>query len=144
MVDDDVLHQVHAAPVQRVGQRTVVGQRAQVRVDLLEMLRPVAVVAGEAELVVDPLVAHRRRQPERGGAQALDVVEPLAQSLEVTAVVAVDTRRVVFARPLVVVARIAVGEAIGHHEIDDLVAPVGRGNVEPQRGGLRRSPIMAL
>jgi hypothetical protein len=47
-----------------------------------------------------------------------------AQAPQVTAVVAARIAGAELACALVVVRRVAVGEAIGQHEIDDLVAPV--------------------
>jgi hypothetical protein len=102
-----------------------------VTVDPLEVLGPVAVVAGVAGRRINPLVGHRRREPKRGGTQAADVVQALAQAAQVAAAVVRAARRVVFAGALVVVARVTVGKAVGEHEIDDLVAPVGRGHVQP-------------
>ena len=142
VVDDDVLHQVHAAPVQRVGQAPVVLQRAQVRVDAGEVGGPVAVITAVATRGVEPLVEHRRRDPQRRRAQALDVVEPVDQALQVAAAEAVAAPRVVLAGALVVVARVAVGEAVGHDEVDDLVAPVGAGDVQLQAA--RRRPLQRL
>ena len=48
------------APCSAVGQRLVVGERADVRIDRAEVFRPVAVVAAEVALGVPPLVGHRR------------------------------------------------------------------------------------
>ncbi|MFO0004546.1 MAG: hypothetical protein ACK559_25800, partial [bacterium] len=36
----------------------------------------------------------------------------------------------------VVVARVAVGKAVGHGEVDDLVSPIGRGDVQLQASRL--------
>jgi hypothetical protein len=125
VVEHDVLHQIHAAPMQAARERAVVVQRAQVAVDLHEVFGPVAVVAGVLPARVQPLVGHGRRDPQRGGAQALHVVQALRQAAQVTAVVALGVAGGVLARALVVVAGVAVGKPIGHHEVDDLVAPVG-------------------
>ena len=135
VVEHDVLHQIHAAPVQAVGQALIVQQRAQVLVDAHEVLGPVAVVAGIGPGGRAPLVGHRRRDPQRGGPQALDVVQPPGQAAQIAALVAVVLALIEFARAEIVVARIAVVEAVGHREVDDLVAPIGRGDVQFQRGG---------
>ena len=125
MIHHHILHQVHATAVQQIGQTLVIGQRAHVRVHALEVTGPVTVVAPKAVRGVVPLVQHRRRQPQCRGAQSLHVVEPAADAVDVTTAVLVAVPRVVLAQALVVVARIAVVEAIGQHEVDDLVAPVG-------------------
>ena len=122
VVHHHVLHQRQAARVKRVGERPVVRQRAQMRIDGLEVARPVAVVAAVAG---PPLVRDRWRDPHRGGAEAGDVIEPAAGAGEVAAAVFRAVRRVVFAAALVVVRRVAVVEAVEHQEVDDLVAPVG-------------------
>ena len=59
--------------------------------------------------------------------RGLDIEEltSLAQTFEVAAVVALGMGGVELALALVVVARVAVGKAVGHHEVDDLVAPIG-------------------
>ena len=134
VVEHHVLHQVHPAAVQTPRQRAVVGERAEMRVHRGEVGGPVAVVAAVAHLRVPPLVGHRRGDPHRGGAEAADVVQPPGDAGEVAAAVARVVRGVVLAGALVVVARVAVVEAVGQHEVDDLVAPVGRGHV--QRAGV--------
>ena len=65
-----------------------VGVGAEVRVDLGEVGDPVAVVAGRRPVLeLDGLVLEDRGQPDRVGAEALDVVEPRAQAGQVAAVV---------------------------------------------------------
>ncbi len=130
MIHHHVLHQVHAAAVQGAGELAVVAQRAEVRVDAAEILRPVAVVAAVAVAAVPPLLRHRRGDPQRRGAQAGDVVQTPAQAAQVTAAVSGRVGRVVLAAALVVVAGIAVVEAVGQGEVDDLLAPVGRRHVQ--------------
>ena len=137
VVEHDVLDEVHALAVQGARQALVVGEPAQVFVDALEMLGPVAVVAAAGATWVEPLVGHRRRDPQRSGAQAADVVQARRQARQVTAAVARIAGGVVLPRALVVVARVAIGEAVAEHEIDDLIAPIGRRRVAP--GGRRRS-----
>jgi hypothetical protein len=73
------------------------------------------------------LVGEARRQPERGRAEAVDVVEVLAQAGDVTAVVKALVRRIeAVIEPVSldargVVRRIPVREAVGHHEVEGLV-----------------------
>ena len=82
VVGDDVEEDLHALGVGRGDQCVEVLVGAQVRVDLGEVGDPVAVVAGTgvgAGALHRP-VLERRRQPDRGGAQALDVVELLVEA----------------------------------------------------------------
>ena len=131
VVGDDVEVDLHPEPVGVADEQPQVVVAAQVRVDLSEVGDPVAVVAGggEAVVVLDRLVLEARRQPDRGGSEALDVVETLAQALEVAAVVpALALRleaRLAFLHPwrqaAVVVGRRSVLEAVGHDEVEVLV-----------------------
>ena len=122
VIEHDVLHQRHATAMQRPGQLPVVLQRAQVRVDAGKVGRPVTVVTAIA--AVPPLVGHGRRDPDAGGAQALDVIDSPLQAGQIAAAETAAVLGVVFACTLVVVARIAVVKSVGHDEIQDLVAPV--------------------
>ena len=143
VVDHDVLHQVHAAHMQLVRQPLVVVQAAQVLVHAHEVLGPVAVVAGVLRQRVGPLVGHRRRDPHRRGAQPAYVVQPRAQARQVAAAVLARQPRIELTGALVVVARVAVGKAVGHDEVDDLVAPIGGRHVQFQRRrsvGRQRQP----
>ena len=109
----------------------------------LRLPRPVAVVPARLLQRVPPHVRHRRRDPDRGRAEALDVVQLVDDPLEVAARVLVAVGRIELALVLVVVRRVAVGEAVGHHEVDDLLLPGGRGDVEQssvRRAGRRRCP----
>jgi hypothetical protein len=133
VVNHHVLDQVHVARVQSAREVLVIGERAEMRIDLREVRSPIAVVAAVAHALVPPLVAHRWRDPERRRADLAQVVEAARQALQVAAAVARAILRGVLARALVVVARVAVIEAVDHREVDDLLAPVGRGQV--QRAG---------
>ena len=125
VVDHDVLHQPQSPPMHRVGEAPVPGQRAEMRVHRLEVAGPIAVIAAVLRARVPPLVRHRRGDPDRGRAQVLDVVETPLHAGQIAAGKPSRVVRVVLARALIVVARVAVVEAIEHHEIQDLVAPVG-------------------
>jgi hypothetical protein len=98
-----------------------------VRVDLREVGDPVAVVAGGVVLRLHRLVLEAGREPDRRGAEVLDVVEPLPEAGEVAAVVEALVRRVeprhhpVGPEPARVVRRIAVLEAVRHDEVELLV-----------------------
>ena len=127
MVGDDVEVDLHAAGVGLVDERLQLLVGAQVRIDLGEVGDPVAVVAGRLVLRLDRLVLEARGQPDGRGAEALDVVDLLPQSLEVPAVVEALPGRVkagdhrVRAEAAVVVGGAAVAEAVRHHEIEALV-----------------------
>ena len=125
VVDDDVEVDLHAAPVGVVDEVDHLGVAAEVGVDLRVVGLPVAVVARRRAL--HPAVGERRRDPQRRHAHVLEVAEARAQSGEVAAVVPALAGRVVAVHgpvaggtALVVGVR-AVGEAVGHHEVDDLV-----------------------
>ncbi len=82
--------------------------------------------------------------------EALDVVELLEQTGEVAAVVEAGVRRVVAVREAVtgyagrVVGRVAVGEAVGHHEVEtlasEILAQAGAGELSVRIGGRRLLP----
>ena len=137
VVEDDVLHQEHARAVQLARQPLVIGQAAQVGVHRHEIFRPVPVVAAMPGRRVPPPVGDRRSHPDRGRPQAADVVQPAFDAGQVAAVIAGRVVGPELARALVVVAWIAIVETIGHHEVDDLVAPVRRGDVQALLGRSR-------
>jgi hypothetical protein len=136
VVGDDVEVDLHPAPVRGVDERAQVLVGAEVRVDLGEVGDPVAVVAGALVLLLHRLVLEAGREPDRGRAEAPDVVDPLEQALEVAAVVeaaplgreagltVLDAGR----QAAVVVRAVPVLEAVGHHEVEALV-----GHRRPQR-----------
>ena len=134
---------------------------AHVGVELGEVECVVAVVTVVAEVAaiaaadpaVDLLVG--RADPQRVDAQAGDMVEPLGQPLEVAAVEGADLLfSIRLAAIAAIVALIAIGEAVGEHEVDDRVAPVVRcrfgrlGGFEQQEaiaagGGVQPDPAVA-
>nr|EIF89375.1 hypothetical protein [Streptomyces tsukubensis NRRL18488] len=127
-----------------------VGVGAEVRVDLGEVGDPVAVVArrGFLAAALDGLVLEDRGQPDRGGAEALDVVEPLGQALEVAALVEALVRGVVTVvetgagESAAVVGPVAVGETVRQNEVELLAGGVVAGGLGGERrvgGGLRAS-----
>ena len=126
VIDDDVLQQIHAALVQGLAQLPIICQRAVMGIDGHEIAGPIAVVTGVLTGRVPPLVGHRRRDPQRGGAQIVNIFESLRQSAQIAAAVMAAAAGIVFAHTLIVVARIAVVKTIDHGEIDDLIAPVRR------------------
>ena len=106
--------------------------RAEVRVDAGEVGDPVAVVPGARvlALALDGLVHEARRQPDRVRAESRDVVEVRAQACDVAAVVEAARGRVepggeaVAGEAAGVVRGVAVGEPVGHDEVE-LLAVAG-------------------
>nr|WP_233354229.1 hypothetical protein [Phycicoccus elongatus] len=129
MVGDDVEEDLHALLVGGVDEGLHFGVGAQVRVDLGEVGDPVAVVTRRflAGLALDRLVLEARRQPDGRRAHALDVVEFLRDAGKVTTVVerlvaGVEAGREFAAgQAAVVVGGVAVGEAVGHDEVEALL-----------------------
>ena len=105
------------------------GIGAEMRIDAGEVGHPVAVIARAllARLALHRLVLEDRREPDRGDAHVLDVVELGGQPLEIAAVVEALVRRIeavierAALQPAAIIARIAIFEAVGQDEIDDLV-----------------------
>ena len=127
VVRDDVEVDVDPAVVRVVDERGELGLRAVVRVDRGEVRDPVAVVAGRdvvGPAALDVLVREGRCQPDRGRAEALDVVEPVAQARDVAALVEALVRGVeargepVAGQAAAVVGRVAVGEPVRHDEVE--------------------------
>ncbi len=100
------------------------------RLGAVEILRPVAVVAGVVVTVGAGVrvvgVVDRRRDPQRVDAEVREVaaLDLLLEAGEVTALV---VARVLDVRDVGVVRRVTVGEAVDHDEVHDRVAPVHRG-----------------
>jgi len=128
--------------------------RAEVRIDVEKVLNPVAVVARlERDLPED------RADPQGGDAEPPEVSELAPEPAErpaLPAVAAAEPRVVIDAAGIlgpiegscaaghravgvaaVAVLFVAVGEAVEHQEIEDLVLPGGRGRGErpPSQGG---------
>ena len=138
VVGDDVEEDLHPLGVRGVDQLLHVGVGAEVRVDLGEVGDPVAVVAGAllAGGALHRLVLEARGEPDGRRAHALDVVEPGRDALEVTPVVeplggGVEARaQRSTGEPAAVVGGRAVGEPVGHDEVEPLAG---------QRGAQRRT-----
>ena len=132
VVGDDVEVDLDVLGVRLGDERLELGVRAEVRVDLGEVGDPVPVVAGAhvGTLTLHRAVLEARGEPDRRGAEAVDVVELVAQAREVAAVVEalvgrVEARREAIAgEPALVVGGVAVGESVGHDEVEHLVAAV--------------------
>ena len=148
VVGDDVEEDLDPAGVRLVDERLELGVGAEVRVDPGEVGDPVAVVPGRGVLAraLDRAVPEGRGQPDRAGAEALDVVELLGQAGDVAAVVEALVLGVEAGREPValeaagVVAGVAVGEPVGHHEVEVLarrgLAQRGSGQALVGRGDL--------
>ena len=141
VVGDDVEVDLDALGVGLVDERLQLGVGAEVRVDLGEVRDPVAVVAGRRVRAgaLHGTVHERRGEPDGAGAEALDVVELVAQALDVAAVEealvcgveagdeavragAVDGEHTVVAHvaggDARIVGGVAVVEPVGHHEVE--------------------------
>ena len=138
VVGDDVEDDAQAAGVRVLAQVDEILARAEPRIDLEEVLDAVAVEGVEP----GPLLEDRA-DPQRGHAEALQVVEPAADARDGAALPArargrplapvdVGPRR---RRPQNGAPRLrqqlagvfaAVAEAVGQQEVEHLVAPVGR------------------
>ncbi len=133
VVGDDVEEDLDAARVRLVDEGLELGVGAEVRVDPREVGDPVAVVAraGLVPGALDGPVLEARRQPDGGGAHPLDVVEPVRQPGDVTPVEEALVGRVEprlqwsAGEPARVVGGVAVGEAVGHHEVEALAGERG-------------------
>jgi hypothetical protein len=125
VVRDDVEEDLDPAAVRVVDQLPQLVVRAQVGIDLGEVRDPVAVVAGG--LPLDRPVLEDRGHPQRGHAEALQVVELGAQAREIAAVVValvggIEARGLpVAGQPAAVVGGVAVGEPVGHDEVEGLL-----------------------
>ena len=113
----------------RIDQSLEISAGPEMRVDVGEVGDPVAVIAGAflTRLALDRLIAEHRPDPDRRGAQALDIVQMLDQTLKVAAIVkslggGIKTGLQPIPREAApIIGRIAIGEAVRQHEIDHLV-----------------------
>ncbi|MNS96638.1 hypothetical protein D3C72_1309490 [compost metagenome] len=129
MVGDDVQIDLHAARMGRLDQGLHRFRLAEMRIGAGEVGDPVAVEAGHrpADRRLHRLVLEDGGQPDGGGAQALQIVQLLHHSGQIAAVVEFGARRIEAAGQsvrriaAVVVGGVAVGEAVGQQEVDDLV-----------------------
>ena len=130
VIGDDVEVDLDAAVVGLGDESLELLVRAEVRVDAGEVGDPVAVVAraGVLALALHRTVGEARRQPDRARAEPLDVVEVRSETGDVAAVEEALVGRVEPGREAVsfeaagVVRRVAVGEPVGHDEVELLVA----------------------
>jgi hypothetical protein len=118
----------------RRSQSLVFAQRAEMRVEPCEVPRPIAVIPAEliaAELGVfaPPAVRHRRCDPDRGCAQALNIAQPSFDAGQTATGKFTRVGGIGFVSALIAIAWVAIVEAIDHHQIDPhqvqhLIAPV--------------------
>ena len=124
VVGDDVHIDLQAAGMGLADELAELVVGAQVRIHLEEIRDPITVITGGA--LLHGLVFQRRGQPDRGDAEALEVIQPRGQPGKVAAVVMADFGRVeaVFIRPARVTAgvvfRAAVGKSVGEDEVEGL------------------------
>ncbi len=101
-------------------QRLIVRHGAEVIFDLVEVDSAVAVVVGsDVGLVVD------RSEPERGYTKIFQVAKMIGNALEVATVVGLWRVAIIGSRCCArrhVVGRIAIGEAVGHDEVNDVIS----------------------
>ena len=138
-----VLNHLDAERVGAVHQLAEIVERSEVLLDGVEIDRAVAVVIGDRLVVVllalvqmvDVVVD--RREPDGGHAEIFQIGEVLDDPAEIAAVIVAGLRAIVHAARdgRVVVGRVAVGEAVGHQEVDHVV---GREALEAAGGGERR------
>ena len=148
VVGDDVEDDAQAAGVRVLAQVDQVLARSEPRIDLEEVLDAVAVEGVQAGALLED-----RPDPQRGHAEALQVVEAAADAGDRAALPAragrrplapVDVgprrrrpqRRPPRHRQQLAGVLAAVAEAVGQQEVEHLVAPVGRRRrVAAERGG---------
>ena len=149
VVGDDVEEHLEAALMSQPDQLLELVVGAEVRVDLGEVGDPVAVVAGR-DVVAGALhgpVLEDRGEPDRGRAEALDVVQLVDHAGQVAAVIEALIGRVetggepVAGQAALVVGLVAVGEAVRQDEVVLLV--VGGLVGAPLRdGGIARGFVL--
>ncbi|MCY1169138.1 hypothetical protein D9M73_91550 [compost metagenome] len=129
VIGDDVHIDLDSARVRRSNERGKVGIGAEMRVDCSKVGDPIAVIARTflPRRTLDRFVLEDRPNPDRGNAKRLDIIEPPRQPLQIAAMIeALGGRIIAGGQPVAsqaagVVGRIGIVEAIGQHEIDDLV-----------------------
>ena len=146
MIAHDIQHQLHALGVHGLGQvaKTHAGA-GQVFIDLVEIHPPIAVVAGLAFIREDAATGGRNtagetfvgvindgRDPDRGEAHRVDVVQMIGDAFEVAAHITDVAGHAIAGRQrnvegvqraalvALVIAGVAIDEAVGHHEVHRL------------------------
>jgi hypothetical protein len=126
VVDDDVEDDVHASLVGLTHQLDQVFGRAEAGVDVEEVLDAVAVVARGVVLAL----LEGRADPDGGAAEALHVIQPARNALQLSALEVVGVLAVAAAagsyRGVEGRVVVAIVEAVDQELVDELVAPVDR------------------
>ncbi len=148
VIDHEVHQHANAALVSGGDERVEVGLAAEPRIDRARLDRPVAVERGDAVtvLVLDARrVLDERRQPQCAHAERVEraVLDRRGDAAQIAALE--FGAGVGAGRRSRVVRRITVAEAIGHHHVDQRVAPIERVGLDPERHedrlGLRTSGV---
>ncbi len=120
VVGDVVEDELHAAAVELGGEMAVGSESAEAGLDRVHIGGAVAVVvAGPGVVLQDG------REPDGGDAELLEVVEVIDDALEVAAVIRVGVVRSKAGEPAgalfdEALDALAVGEAVGHDEVEDV------------------------
>ena len=126
VVDDDVHIDLDPAGMRGIDKGLEFRLGSEMRVDRGEVGHPIAVVTGALVALrsLHRLVLEHRGKPDRGDPQALDVVEPASQPLEVAAVVEPLGGRIIAGdqpvarQPAAIVCGIAVVKAVRQDKVD--------------------------
>ena len=129
VVRDLVQNDLDAERVRRFHELSEIGQVAQVLVDAVEVDGAVAVVVGDGLAVVFFLLVQvihvvvDRIDPEGGDAQILEIRQMLDTPCKIAAVIIAGLAAVeqTVRNRRIVVGRVAIGEAIGHDQVDHIV-----------------------
>ena len=120
VVEDHVHDHLQSLLVAVVDELAILLVGAEARIHLIVIGRGIAVV-GRVDALVGPVVLQHRCEPQGRHAKLLEVVEMLAYASQVAAV---SQRRFRAVAGLVahafddIVLRVAVGEAVGHEEVE--------------------------
>jgi hypothetical protein len=118
VIDHDVEHDLHPAVVRLGDHRAQRPEVAEVGIELGEVLLPVTVVARVVRVAVD--VLDNRRDPQRGDAEGLQVIEVLGDAQPIAALVLIERSRL----DVEVVVHVPIREAVDDELVNHLVAPV--------------------
>ena len=122
VVENHVHHHLESSTVGLITQAAVFLVGAKARVHLVVVGRGITVI-GRVAMTVGRIVLQHGSEPQGGHAQLGEVVQMLADALDVAAVAQAGLRPVVlvgFHASNLVVGRIAVGKAVGHEHIEHI------------------------
>ena len=123
VIGDDVEHDLEALLVGPTDELLKRRQGPQMRIDRVRVKGPVAVIPA-------PHLQGDRRDPYRGHAKTLDVVELVDHALQIAALPPVGPA----GNAVQIVRRVTVAEPVCHHHVDRFVAPIDRGRRRRRRG----------